>query len=94
MFERINIFISLIAGIVYTVFAIVNQLSLVLWLPNIIIVLALFFILGSLFKKYIKRNVIDLFEDEDDFSQEEDEFEEDLESNVGGKTIFDDLEDE
>ncbi len=92
MFDRLNIFISIIAGIVYTIFTLVKGERLAIWLPNIIIVLVLFYILGTIFKRYLKKNVIDEFVD--DYVDDDEYFEDDSEKLESNKNLFDDLSDD
>ncbi len=92
MFDRLNIFISIIAGIVYTIFTLVKGERLAIWLPNIIIVLVLFYILGTIFKRYLKKNVIDEFVD--DYVDDDEYLEDDSEKLESNKNLFDDLSDD
>lgn len=55
MFEKLQIFISLIAGIIYTFYALTKEWDFFFWLKNVIIVLVLFYILGMIMKSYFKK---------------------------------------
>lgn len=55
MLDKIHIFISLIAGVIYTIYAITQDFEFFLWLQNVIIVLILFYILGLICRSYLKK---------------------------------------
>lgn len=55
MFEKIHIFISLIAGIIYTFYALTKNWDFFFWLKNVIIVLVLFYILGLIVRSYFRK---------------------------------------
>lgn len=55
MLDKIHIFISLIAGVIYTFYAITHDFEFFLWLQNVIIVLILFYILGIICRSYLKK---------------------------------------
>ncbi len=55
MLEKIHIFISLIVGILYTVYAMVVGFEFFFWLKNVIIVMILFYILGLITRYYFRK---------------------------------------
>ncbi len=55
MLEKIHIFISLIVGILYTVYAMMVGFEFFFWLKNVIIVMILFYILGLITRYYLRK---------------------------------------
>ncbi len=55
MFDKLHIFISLIAGIVYTIYAITSDFEFFFWIKNVIIILVLFYVLGLITRNYMKK---------------------------------------
>ncbi len=55
MLNKLHIFVSLIAGIFFTIYGIVNDFDFFFWLKNIVIVLMLFYILGLITRHYLRK---------------------------------------
>ncbi len=55
MLEKIHIFISLIVGILFTVYAMMVGFEFFFWLKNVIIVMILFYILGLITRYYLRK---------------------------------------
>lgn len=53
MLDKLHIFISLIAGIIYTTYAILHNFEFFFWIKNVITVLIIFYILGIITRKYL-----------------------------------------
>ncbi len=69
MINYIHIIITLLAGIIYTITAIVLGISTITWGLNLIIVIILFFVVGSFFKRYLIKNIFnDKMIEEETFS--------------------------
>ncbi len=56
MLEKLHIFVSLIAGIIYTIYALLNNFEFFSWMQNVIWVLILFFILGLITRHFLKKS--------------------------------------
>lgn len=87
MLNKLHIFISVIAGIVYTVYCLVNYLDLIFWAKHFIIIIVLFYILGLITRNYLKTVLIsknDIIEnsDESEFLENDDEFDDFSDENV------------
>ncbi len=71
MVEYTHIIISLIASILYTITAIRLNINGVTWGYNLIIVIVVFLIIGSFFKRYLIKNIFnDKMVDEESSDEE------------------------
>lgn len=57
MLDKLHILISIIAGITYTIYALLNNFKLSFWAQNFIIAIILFYILGIITRNYLKKSV-------------------------------------
>ncbi len=71
MLNKLHIFTSLIAGIIYTIYSLLHEFEFFFWLKNVISVLIIFFILGLVTKKFlakafepVKEEVVEVTEEE------------------------------
>lgn len=92
MFEKLHIFISLIAGIIYTFYALTKEWDFFFWLKNVIIVLVLFYVLGMIMKAYLKKILKPKKEQKADVEVSVEEVSDDEENNEPVEEISDDEE--
>lgn len=55
MLEKLHIFVSLIAGICFTIYSLLNEFDFFFWLRNIVIILILFYVLGLITRHYLRK---------------------------------------
>lgn len=73
MLDKLHIFISIVAGIVYTTYCLINNITLLFWMKHFIIIVVLFYILGLLTRNYLKNILINNYlknDKEDVYSSE------------------------
>ncbi len=85
MLEKIHIFISLIVGIFYTVYAMMIGFEFFYWLKNVIIVMILFYILGLITRYYLRKVLTPVIEEipEIEVTEENVEENEEIEEESG-----------
>ncbi len=73
MINYIHIIVTLIAGIIYTMMAIILRISVIKWSYNLIIILLIFLALGSLYKRYLIKNIFNdkILDNEEEVIEEE-----------------------
>ncbi len=77
MVDYINVIVALMAGIIYTIVAIILDISVVTWSYNMIVVILIFLVLGSLYKRYLIKNIFnDKMLESEKLNIEDDELEE------------------
>ncbi len=76
MFDKLHIFVSLIAGIIYTIYAITSNSEFFFWIRNVIIVLVLFYVLGLITRNYMKKVLAPKVEESVDVTEVDEDLEE------------------
>lgn len=57
MIQYVDVLVTLVAGVLYTIVMILTGASLDEWLLNLIIIMIVAMILGRIFKKYVMKNI-------------------------------------
>lgn len=57
MIQYVDVLVSLISGVLYTIVMILTGASLDEWLFNLIVIMIVAMIVGRIFKKYVMKNI-------------------------------------